>query len=100
MLRTARMYERATQWHRRHPVLEAGARAVEIAAEHATPGTDVDATVREHVAVAVRHAGLELDDRQLALLLESAPHAIAMTRRLTRELGAAVEPAAAFRLDA
>ena len=100
LLQLGHAYERATQWHCRHPVLEAGARAVEIAAEHATPGTDVDATVREHVAVAVRHAGLELDDRQLALLLESAPHAIAMTRRLTRELGAAVEPAAAFRLDA
>jgi len=46
----------------------------------------------------VRHAGLALDGTQLALLCESAPHALAMAQRLRRDLDPAVETAAVFTL--
>jgi len=49
--------------------------------------------------VAVRHAGLELDATQLALLCESAPHALAMAARLPRDLDPAAEAAAVFSLE-
>ena len=61
--------------------------------------TDIDPAVRAHVEAAVRHAGLEPDDTSFALLLESAPHAIAMARRLPRDIAWTDEQAAVFRLD-
>ena len=54
---------------------------------------------RAQVDAAVRHAGLRLTDHQLALLLESAPHAIAMASRLRRDVPWEREPAAVFRAD-
>ena len=61
--------------------------------------TDARSRVREQVDAAVRHAGLELDATSLALLLESAPHAIAMAKRLPRDIAWTDEQAAVFRLD-
>jgi aspartyl-tRNA(Asn)/glutamyl-tRNA(Gln) amidotransferase subunit A len=93
-------YEQATRWFERHPQLKAGATAQAIDPEpHDMPDPHVDAEVREQVAAAVRHAGLQLDARQFALLLEAAPHAIAMARRLPRDPDLKLEPAAVFRLD-
>lgn len=100
VLQIGHAYEQATGWFRRHPKLEPGAIATPIEPEHAHIDiTDVAPDVREQVAAAVRHAGLQLEARQLALLIEAAPHAIDMARRLPRDIDMAVEPAAAFTLD-
>jgi hypothetical protein len=47
----------------------------------------------------VRHAGLRLGATELALLHESAPYAIAMARKLPRDLDQFAEQAIVFRLD-
>ncbi|HVO89532.1 MAG TPA: amidase [Casimicrobiaceae bacterium] len=100
VLQIGHAYEQATGWFRRHPKLEPGAIVATIEPEHAHIDiTDVAPDVREQVAAAVRHAGLQLEARQLALLIEAAPHAIDMARRLPRDIDMAVEPAAAFTLD-
>jgi hypothetical protein len=59
----------------------------------------IDADLREQVQAAVRHAGLNLNSQQLALLYESAPFAIAMARKLPRDLPQTAEQAAVFRLE-
>jgi hypothetical protein len=45
---------------------------------------------------AARRAGLQLDDLMLAQLLEGAPHALAMVRRLRRDHDVHHEPANVF----
>jgi aspartyl-tRNA(Asn)/glutamyl-tRNA(Gln) amidotransferase subunit A len=92
-------YEQAAGWFRKRPELVPGAKAPEVDTSHADPQVDADAQVRAQVEAAVRHAGLRLSDHQLALLLESAPHAIAMASRLRRDVPWEREPAAVFRAD-
>jgi aspartyl-tRNA(Asn)/glutamyl-tRNA(Gln) amidotransferase subunit A len=100
VLRIGHAYEQATRWHQRHPQLEPGAEAAPIDTSHAAPpAVDLDAAMTAQVQAAVRHAGLALDEAQLALLCEAAPHALAMAARLPRDLPFAAEEAAVFRLD-
>ena len=99
VLRIGHAYEQATPWHLRHPQLEPHAAPAAIDT-HADPVNDADLEpdVLDEVRAAVRHAGLALDATQLALLCESAPHALAMARRLRRDLDPAAEAAAVFTL--
>lgn len=100
VLRIGYAYEHATRWFQRHPALDPNAPRAAIAAD-AEPVTmpDVDAEVREQVGAAVRRAGLKLNESQLALLYDSAPHAIAMAKRLRHDLDWSAEQAAVFTLD-
>jgi hypothetical protein len=42
----------------------------------------VDAVTRDFVLTAARYAGLALDDYHAAIMLECAPHALAMAERI------------------
>jgi aspartyl-tRNA(Asn)/glutamyl-tRNA(Gln) amidotransferase subunit A len=100
VLRIGHAYEQATRWFERHPHLTPGAAPAAIDTRtEAVAAADLDPAVLEHVRVAVRHAGLALDATQLALLCESAPHALMMARRLRRDLDPAAETAAVFSLQ-
>ena len=57
-----------------------------------------DAKTRDLCADAAERAGLTLNDEQLAQLLEGAPYALEMVRRLRRDHGYADEPANIFSL--
>lgn len=93
-------YEKATQWRDRRPTLAPHARAPVIDARAGGPRElTCDGALAAHVEAALQHAGLNLDARARALLQDAAPHAIAMTRRLPRDLDWSVEPAAVFRLE-
>ena len=93
-------YERATGWHQQRPRLVPHANAPAIDAHAGGPSEPaLDPATAAHVETAVRHAGLDLDARARTLLNESAPHAIAMTQRLCRDLAWSDEAAAVFRLD-
>jgi hypothetical protein len=61
----------------------------------ATAG-DVDAETRDLCVKAARRAGLQLDDVMLAQLLEGAPYALEMVRRLRRDHDVSHEPANVF----
>lgn len=99
-LRIGYAYEQATRWFEHHPALDPNAaRAVITADASSVPAPDVDPEIRAQVGAAVRHAGLMLDESQLALLYESAPHAIAMAKKLRRDLDWSAEQAAVFMLD-
>ena len=57
---------------------------------------DVDGATRDRAASAARAAGLNLSDRQFAMLCAAAPYVEAMTERLYRERHWAEEPANIF----
>src|SRR6266581_555773 len=87
ILRVGHAYERATAWHTRRPQLVPGAAAPEVTPPPVLSGTadQVDADTRDLCAKAARRAGLALDDLMLAQLLEGAPYALGMVRRLRRD---------------
>lgn len=99
VLEIGHAYEQATGWWRRRPPLQAGGTAPEVDESQAEPEVHDDPQVRAQVEAAVRHAGLQLSDHQLALLLESATYALPMVRRVRRDLPWEQEPAAVFRAD-
>jgi aspartyl-tRNA(Asn)/glutamyl-tRNA(Gln) amidotransferase subunit A len=99
VLRVGYAYEQATDWHRQHPPLLAGAEAPDLTPPAVLAGTadQTDAATREACAYAARRAGLTLTDEQFAQLLEGAPYALDMVQRLRRDQRYGDEPANVFR---
>jgi aspartyl-tRNA(Asn)/glutamyl-tRNA(Gln) amidotransferase subunit A len=102
VLRVGYAYEQATSWHQQRPPLRPGVQAPALTPPPILAGTaaHTDATTREACATAARRAGLQLNDEQFAQLLEGAPYALSMVKRLRRDLGYADEPANVFRFPA
>jgi aspartyl-tRNA(Asn)/glutamyl-tRNA(Gln) amidotransferase subunit A len=98
ILRIGHAYERATEWHVRRPNLVPGASAPEVTPPPvlSEPADRVDAETRDLCVKGARRAGLQLDDLMLAQLLEGAPYALEMVRRLRRDHDLAHEPANVF----
>jgi aspartyl-tRNA(Asn)/glutamyl-tRNA(Gln) amidotransferase subunit A len=98
ILRIGHAYERATEWHTRRPNLVPGATAPDVTPPPvlSEPADRADAETRDLCVKAARRAGLQLDDLMLAQLLEGAPYALEMVRRLRRDHDLAHEPANVF----
>src|SRR5437870_13751927 len=98
ILRVGHAYERATAWHTRRPQLVRGAAAPDVVPPPvlSEPRDRVDAETRDLCVKAARRAGLQLDDLMLAQLLEGAPYALGMARRLRRDHDPHHEPATVF----
>ena len=102
ILRIGHAYERATEWHTRRPQLVPGAAAPEVVpppvlSESAAP---VGGELRDLCVEGARRAGVPLDDLMLAQLLEGAPYALEMVRRLRRDHDLHHEPANVFSFPA
>ena len=97
-MRGGHAYERATAWHTRRPSLVRGAAAPEVTPPpvQSGPADQTDAETRDLCVKAARRAGLSLDDLMLAQLLEGAPYALGMARRLRRDHDLHHEPANIF----
>src|SRR5919204_5776715 len=87
ILNVAHAYERATDWHTRRPSLVRGAAAPDVTPPPVLSGgaEQIEADTRDLCVKAARHAGIPLDDLMLAQLLEGAPYALGMVRRLRRD---------------
>jgi aspartyl-tRNA(Asn)/glutamyl-tRNA(Gln) amidotransferase subunit A len=97
VLRVGHAYERATEWRARRPQLEPGGSAPAVTPPPVLSTTgEVDAETRDLCMKAARRAGLQLDDLMLAQLLEGAPYALEMVRRLRRDHDVSHEPANVF----
>ena len=98
ILRVGHAYERATEWHTRRPRLVQGAAAPDVTPPPvlSEPADRIDAETRDLCVKAARRAGLQLDDLMLAQLLEGAPYALAMVKRLRRDHDPHHEPANVF----
>jgi aspartyl-tRNA(Asn)/glutamyl-tRNA(Gln) amidotransferase subunit A len=98
ILKVGHAYERATEWHARHPQLAPNAAAPDVTPPPvlSEPVDRVDAETRDLCVKAAKRAGLQLDDLMLAQLLEGAPYALAMVQRLRRDHDLHHEPANVF----
>ena len=97
VLREAHAYEQATPWRERRPQLIPGAPRVPVSPPPCLSGRNVDTATRAQVETLARRAGLELDDMQLALTCEVAPHVFATAARIRRNHDWTDEPAEVFR---
>jgi aspartyl-tRNA(Asn)/glutamyl-tRNA(Gln) amidotransferase subunit A len=84
VLKAAYAYEQATEWHKQHPVLVAGASPPAVPHEaHGGMRPHVDANLRQLVQMLAERAGLpSMPEPLLLQLCEAAPYALAMAQRL------------------
>jgi aspartyl-tRNA(Asn)/glutamyl-tRNA(Gln) amidotransferase subunit A len=98
VLRAGYAYEQAAGWHARHPQLAPGAPQPAVTPKGNEPDASAcDAATRDIALAMAKRAGLKLDDRQTAMLLECAPHALAMANRIRKARDRFEEPALVFR---
>jgi aspartyl-tRNA(Asn)/glutamyl-tRNA(Gln) amidotransferase subunit A len=99
VLRIGWAYEQATEWHTRKPRLDPNATQPRLAPppHEPAPPHDMDAQQIDLVQAMVKKAGLTLNDRQMAILLEVAPYALAMADRVRRMHDRSLEPCNVFR---
>lgn len=99
VLRIAHAYEQATPWRARRPELVPGAPqpVVKPPRWEPTVPADLDAGTIDLVRKMVAKAKLPLNERQMAIVMEMAPHALAMADRVRRMHERTAEPANVFR---
>jgi len=98
VLRAGHAYQSATDWHQRRPALAPGEPQPVVTPGGNEPAApDLDAATRAHVEHMARRAGLKLDERQTAVLLETAPYALAMAARVRKPRDRMDEPSLVFR---
>jgi aspartyl-tRNA(Asn)/glutamyl-tRNA(Gln) amidotransferase subunit A len=98
VLRAGHAYQSATDWHQRWPALAAGdPQPVVTSGDNEPAAPDLDAATRAHVEHMARRAGLKLNEYQTAVLLETAPHALAMASRMRKPRDRMEEPSLVFR---
>jgi aspartyl-tRNA(Asn)/glutamyl-tRNA(Gln) amidotransferase subunit A len=99
VLRLGHAFEQASGTRTRRPQLTAGAAQPKLSPpRHEPHAPDLDAAQTELVRAMASRCGLKLTERQMALLLEAAPYALAMADRVRRLHDRDVEPANAFRV--
>ena len=98
VLRVGHAYQLATDWDTRHPQLAAGTPQPKLTPQGNEPvAADLDAATRDFVLRTAARAGLKLNDYQTAILLETAPFALAMAERIRKPRERMEEPSLVFR---
>ena len=101
VLRLGHAFETASGTRALRPALAAGAPQPKIAPPvHEPKPPDLDPATVDLVRAMARKCGLTLTDRQMAMVLEAAPHVLAMADRVRRLHDRDVEPANTFRVPA
>jgi aspartyl-tRNA(Asn)/glutamyl-tRNA(Gln) amidotransferase subunit A len=100
VLQAGHAFQQATDWHlRRPPLVEGEALPVPGLKGNEPRPSLLDAAMQSHVERMALQAGLRLDERQMMILLETAPHALAMAGRMRRSRGLMEQPSLVFRFD-
>jgi aspartyl-tRNA(Asn)/glutamyl-tRNA(Gln) amidotransferase subunit A len=97
VLTAGHAYQQATDWHQRRPPLAPNATAPAVDLSVFEPKPDVDAATRGIVETMAKRAGLKLNERQMAILLENAPPALEMANRIRKPRDRMDEPSSTFR---
>ncbi|MES2561463.1 MAG: amidase [Pseudomonadota bacterium] len=82
VLKVGHAYQVATYWHQRHPIINEDAPQPAIHPGNEPERPDLDGAMVAYVEQMARRAGLNLSERQMSILLEAAPLALAMTERI------------------
>ncbi|MBI3935816.1 MAG: amidase [Betaproteobacteria bacterium] len=97
VLRAGYAYEQATAWRAKRPALAPGVQQPPVTPKGNEPAIpDMDAATRQLVMQMAARAGLRLNERQTAILLEAAPYALAMAERIRGGRDRFEEPALIF----
>ena len=98
VLRAGHAYQFASDWHLRRPALVPGTRQPQLNGDANEPtSSTLDAAARARVETMARGAGLRLNERQMQILLETAPYALAMVERMRKPRARMEEPSLVFR---
>ena len=92
VLQAGHAFQQATDWHTRRPALTAGTPRPAIVPGNEPARPDLDAKTVSMVEQAARRAGLDLDERQMTILLETAPYALEMAERIRKPARDRMEP--------
>ena len=100
VLQAGHAFQSTTDWHRRRASLEAGETLAPPDLSANEPrASSLTAAEQSHVEAMARQAGLKLNDRQMAILMETAPHALEMARRFRKSRDCMEQPSLVFRFD-
>jgi hypothetical protein len=99
VLQAGHAYQRATDWHVRHPKLEPERPRPQLDAGNAPVRPTLDAATESFIVQAAQRAGLNLDERLTTILLETAPYAVAMAQRIRKPRPRSDEPSLVFRFE-
>lgn len=97
VLRVGHTYQEATEWHKRRPPLVAGAPQPAVKPGNEPVRPDLDQKTVDLVEKMAKRAGLKLNERQMTILLETAPYALAMAERVRKPRDRMDEPSLVFR---
>jgi aspartyl-tRNA(Asn)/glutamyl-tRNA(Gln) amidotransferase subunit A len=97
VLKVGHAYQSATDWHKRRPKLKPEAAQPMVTPANEPVKPDLPAATVSHVERMAKRAGLELNERQMTILLESAPYALAMAERMRKPRDRMDEPSLVFR---
>ena len=97
LLAVGHAYQRETDWHKRRPPLDPTAQAPKVDISVFEPKPDADAATRALAETMAKRAGLKLNERQMAILLENAPAALEMANRIRKPRARLDEPSSTFR---
>jgi aspartyl-tRNA(Asn)/glutamyl-tRNA(Gln) amidotransferase subunit A len=99
VLKTGYAYEKATEWRARRPQLTPGAPQPPVTPKGNDPQipADLDNKTRDLALDMAARAGLKLNERQQAILLEPAAYVFEMANRTRKDRARFEEPALVFR---
>ena len=97
VLKAGHAFQTATDFHKRRPALEPGMPQPLVTPRNEPVRPDLDAKTLSLVEQMALRAGLTLDERQMSILLETAPYALAMAERMRKPRGRMEEPSLVFR---
>jgi Asp-tRNA(Asn)/Glu-tRNA(Gln) amidotransferase A subunit family amidase len=102
VLKAGHAYERTTSWRDRRPQLTPGASQPPVTPKGNDPQipADLDAKTRDLALDMAARAGLKLNERQQAILLEPAQYVFEMANRIRKDRARFEEPALVFRFPA
>jgi aspartyl-tRNA(Asn)/glutamyl-tRNA(Gln) amidotransferase subunit A len=99
VLKAGHAYQAATDWHNQHPKLELGTPQPILDQGNEPERPDLNATMFGFVVQTAHRAGLKLNERQMSILLEGAPYALAMAERIRKPRDRMEAPSLVFRFD-
>jgi aspartyl-tRNA(Asn)/glutamyl-tRNA(Gln) amidotransferase subunit A len=97
VLRAGHAFQLATGFTGRHPKLEPGKPQPPVRPANEPVRPDLDAKTVSFVEQMARRAGLALGEREMTILLETAPYALAMAERIRKPRARMEEPSLVFR---
>jgi aspartyl-tRNA(Asn)/glutamyl-tRNA(Gln) amidotransferase subunit A len=99
VLKVGHAYQASTDWHQQHPKLELGTPQPILDQGNEPQRPNVNAAMFGFIVQMAHRAGLKLNERQMTILLEGAPFALAMAERIRKPRDRMEAPSLVFRFD-